>query len=317
MPGSPSAPEPPAADPATPAVPSNAAPSKAVPSEAVPSEAVPSEAVPSMAGRNLPAAIGVGVVLGGLILGTLLWNPWAWIALYTSALLIGVWELARAFGHGRVRIPLVPCLVGTAVMGPAALVGGPGALLLVVGAALVLLVLWRSARGLDGAARDVSAGAFVIGYGPFLAAFTTLMVATPGDGALRVITFVLVTVFSDIGGYAVGVLAGKHPMAPSVSPKKSWEGFAGSILACVLTGAISLPVLLGGSAWAGALFGVVMVLLGTLGDLVESMIKRDLGVKDLGTILPGHGGLMDRIDSLLVAAPAGWLLLLLMVPPAA
>lgn len=303
MPGSPSVPEPPAPRPGADAA-------------GRPAHPAPAPAVPSKAGRNLPAAIGVGVVLGSLILGTLLWNPWAWIALYTAALLIGVWELARAFGHGRVRIPLVPCLVSTAVMGPAALAGGPGALLLVLGAGLLLLVLWRSARGLDGAARDVSAGAFVIGYGPFLAAFTALMVATPGDGPLRVITFVLVTVFSDIGGYAVGVLAGKHPMAPSVSPKKSWEGFGGSILACVATGAISLPVLLGGSPVAGAIFGVVMVLLGTLGDLVESMIKRDLGVKDLGTILPGHGGLMDRVDSLLVAAPASWLLLMLMVPPA-
>ncbi|MEP7160295.1 MAG: phosphatidate cytidylyltransferase [Dermatophilaceae bacterium] len=280
------------------------------------SSSAPTSGGSPKAGRNLPAAIAVGVILGGLIVGSLWFHPAAWVAFYTVAVLIGVGELTRAFAHAKVRVPLVPCLVGTAAIGPAALVGGPGALLLVTTACLLGLVLWRSARGLDGAARDVSAGAFVIGYGPFQAAFTALMVAIPGDGPLRVVTFVLVTVSSDIGGYAVGVLAGKHPMAPSISPKKSWEGFAGSCAACVMCGAISVPALLGGAAWAGALFGLVMVVLGTIGDLVESMIKRDLGVKDLGTILPGHGGLMDRIDSLLVAAPAAWLLLLLMVPPA-
>lgn len=141
------------------------------------------------------------------------------------------------------------------------------------------------------------------------------MLAEP-DGTRRVIVFILVTIASDIGGYAAGVLAGKHPMAPSVSPKKSWEGFAGSAAACMFVGALSVPLLLGGSWWAGLLVGVIAVCMATLGDLTESMIKRDLGVKDLGTILPGHGGLMDRIDSLLLCAPGVWFGLLALVPVA-
>ncbi len=270
-------------------------------------------APPPKAGRNLPVAVGVALLLGALILGSLFLVGWGWVALYTSALLVGVFELRRGFAAGKVSLPFVPCLVATAAMGPAAYLWGPAALLLAMAGTLVLLVLWRAARGLDGAARDVSAGAFVVGYAPFQAAFTALMLAAP-DGVARVITFILITIASDIGGFFVGVWAGRHPMAPSVSPKKSWEGFVGSSLACVLVGALAVPLLLGGAWWAGALMGVVVVWLATLGDLVESMIKRDLGVKDLGRILPGHGGIMDRIDSLLVVAPAAWLMLGLIVP---
>ena len=147
------------------------------------------------------------------------------------------------------------------------------------------------------------------------AGFAALMLAAP-DGRQRIVVFILVTVFSDIGGYAVGVKFGKHPMAPSLSPKKSWEGFAGSVLSCALVGAISLPLLLDGVWWAGAVLGVVAAAAATLGDLIESSIKRDLGIKDMSTILPGHGGLMDRLDSLVVVAPVAWALLLLFVPVA-
>ncbi|WP_116113026.1 phosphatidate cytidylyltransferase [Austwickia chelonae] len=267
------------------------------------------------AGRNLPVAIGVGVCLGALIIASLVLVPWGWVLLYTVALTIGIFELRRGFAASKVHLPVAPCLVATVSMGPAAYLGGAGALLLTMAATLLLIVLWRAARGLDGAARDVSAGAFVVGYAPFQAAFTALMLTEP-DGVRRIVVFVLVTIASDIGGYAVGVVAGKHPMAPSVSPKKSWEGFAGSALACVLTGGVTVPLVLGGPWWAGALMGFVIVWLATLGDLVESMIKRDLGIKDLGRILPGHGGIMDRIDSLLVVAPAAWLMMSWIIPSA-
>jgi phosphatidate cytidylyltransferase len=137
---------------------------------------------------------------------------------------------------------------------------------------------------------------------------------TPDDGARRIVFFLLVTVFSDIGGYAVGVLAGRHPMAPSVSPKKSWEGFGGSVGASALVGAIALVMFLDGPWWAGALMGAVAAGAATLGDLIESTIKRDLGVKDMGSVLPGHGGLMDRLDSLVIAAPVVWAMLRVVVP---
>ncbi|WP_168583616.1 phosphatidate cytidylyltransferase [Gephyromycinifex aptenodytis] len=280
------------------------------------STSVPTTKPPGKAGRNLPLAIGVGVGLGGLVLASLLIVPWGWVALVVPALLLGVWELSRGFAAGRFRVPLTPVMVGTVAMLVGAYLGGPTTLMLAFGATLLGIVLWRSVAGIDGAARDITAGVFVAAYAPFLAAFSCLMLGNP-DGSRRVIVFILVTVCSDIGGYAVGVLAGKHPMAPSVSPKKSWEGFAGSAATCLLAGAISVPMLLDGSVWAGVALGLSCVVLGTLGDLTESMLKRDLGIKDMGHFLPGHGGLMDRIDSLLVSAPGAWWLLMILVPVAA
>jgi phosphatidate cytidylyltransferase len=156
--------------------------------------------------------------------------------------------------------------------------------------------------------KDVAAGLFVSAYAPLLAGFAMLMLAAD-DGPRRVLTYVIVTICSDIGGYAAGVLAGRHPMARSVSPKKSWEGFAGSVVACVVAGAATVSLLLDGPWWGGCLLGVAVVLAATLGDLGESMLKRDLGIKDMGSLLPGHGGVADRLDSLLVAAPVAWLLL--------
>jgi phosphatidate cytidylyltransferase len=122
-------------------------------------------------------------------------------------------------------------------------------------------------------------------------------------------------VLSDVGGYAFGVVFGKHPMAPSVSPKKSWEGFAGSVLTCVVGGAIAVPLLVHGPWWGGAVLGACAAVAATVGDLTESTIKRDLGIKDMSTILPGHGGAMDRLDSLLLVAPIAWALLQVLVPP--
>jgi phosphatidate cytidylyltransferase len=165
----------------------------------------------------------------------------------------------------------------------------------------------------DGFVRDTTAGVFTAVYVPFLAGFVVLLLK-PDDGPLRVLTFILVTIASDIGGYFVGVLAGKHPMAPVISPKKSWEGFAGSAVFCVAAGWASVVYLLDGDWWVGVLLGLVAVVMATLGDLSESVIKRDLGIKDMSAIIPGHGGLMDRLDSLLATVAPTWLLLFYLVP---
>jgi phosphatidate cytidylyltransferase len=162
----------------------------------------------------------------------------------------------------------------------------------------------------------VTAGVFAAVYIPFLASFVAAMLS-PADGARRVLTFVILTICSDIGGYFAGITfgrGGRHPMAPAISPKKTWEGFAGSAAACLAGGALCLTLLLHGHAWQGLLTGAAAVLAATLGDLAESMIKRDLDLKDMGTLLPGHGGILDRLDSLLVCAPVVWLLLQAFVP---
>jgi phosphatidate cytidylyltransferase len=210
-------------------------------------------------------------------------------------------------------VPVVPLLVGGVGMIVSAYARGAEALVVTLGLTIVGLVVWRVADGLAGAARDLAGSALIAFYPLFLAGFASLMLAAD-DGRQRIVVFLLVAVFSDIGGYAVGVLVGRHPMAPSLSPKKSWEGFAGSVVTCAAVGAVAMPVLLGGPWWAGAVVGAVAAVGATLGDLVESSIKRDLGVKDMGSLLPGHGGMMDRLDSLVVVAPITWALLLWFVP---
>ena len=271
------------------------------------------KARPPKAGRNLPAAIGVGLLLAGLVIGTLVYDARAFLAVIVVAVAFGAWELRRAIATRGIVVPLVPLLLGTVGMLVSAYLRGAEALVVTFGLTIVGLLVWRVADGLAGAARDLSASALVAFYPVFLGGFASLMLAAP-DGRERIVVFILVTVFSDIGGYAVGVRLGRHSMAPSLSPKKSWEGFAGSVVTCALVGAISMPLLLDGVWWAGAVLGAVAAGAATLGDLIESSIKRDLGIKDMGNLLPGHGGLMDRLDSLVIVAPVAWAVLLWFVP---
>ncbi len=282
--------------------------------DAVDAVVATSEPAPPKAGRDLRAAVGVGLLLAGLVIGTLIISPAAFLVVVVVAVSYGAWELRRAIASRGMVVPLVPLLLGAVGMLVSAYLRGGEALVVTFGLTIVGLLVWRVADGLAGAARDLSASALVVFYPVFLGGFASMMLAAPDDGRQRIVVFILVTVFSDIGGYAVGVLFGKHPMAPSLSPKKSWEGFAGSVASCAAVGAVSLPLLLGGQWWQGALLGVAAASGATLGDLIESSIKRDLGIKDMGALLPGHGGLMDRLDSLVIVAPVAWALLLLFVP---
>jgi len=283
------------------------------PLEPVPMEPVPPPERRSRAGRNLPAAIAVGAGLGALVLLSLYLAKVTFVVVVVAAISLALWELTNALHAGRVRLPVVPVLVGAWAMLVATYVGGTEPLLAALMLTVLATLLWRLPENPKGYVRDVTAGVFATMYVPFLAAFAVLLLR-PDDGADRVVVFILLTVLSDVGGYAAGVLFGRHPMAPRVSPKKSWEGFAGSAVFSAAGGALALPLLLGGPAWAGVVTGLCVMLVATLGDLGESMIKRDLGIKDMGSLLPGHGGVMDRLDSLLLAAPVSWLLLSWLVP---
>jgi phosphatidate cytidylyltransferase len=255
----------------------------------------------------------VGVALAALLLLSLYFVKAAFVALVTVAILVAVWELTQALGRRGIRAPVVPVGVGAVAMIVGAYLGGAAALVVALALTVLGVIVWRLTDGPQGYVRDMTAGVFTAVYVPFLAAFAVLMLV-PGDGQFRVTAFFLVTTFSDIGGYAAGVVFGRHPMAPTISPKKSWEGFAGSAVACMAAGAVSMVLLLDQPWWKGLLLGAAILLAATLGDLGESMVKRDLGVKDMGTLLPGHGGVMDRIDSLLLSAPVAWLLLATLVP---
>ena len=268
------------------------------------------------AGRNLPVAIGVGAALGGLVILTLLTVKATFLVYVGVALAIALSELAGALAKRDIRVPVIPVAAGgAAILTCLYWLGAQDAL-----AALALTVLvifaWRLPGGASGYVKDVTAGVFAVIYLPFLASFVVAMLV-PADGPRRVLTFVILTVCSDIGGYFAGITlgrGGRHLMAPAISPKKTWEGFAGSVVACLIGGALCLPLLLHGHAWQGVLTGAAAVLAAILGDLVESMIKRDLDIKDMGTLLPGHGGILERLDSLLAAAPVVWLLLFVFVP---
>lgn len=273
----------------------------------------------SRAGRDLPIAFGVGVTMGGVALASLLFRKEFFLGVLILAACIAVWELRLGLARGRIKVPLVPSMIGAVAMIAGSFVAQEGSssggqvLAVCFGLTCISVLLWCVSDGPQGSIRDISGGIFVAAYVPLLASFASLLLAEP-DGAQRVIVFVGVTICSDIGGFAVGVVAGRHPMAPSVSPKKSWEGAAGSVVACVIAGVGTVMLLLGGSWWAGAILGLFLAVAATLGDLTESTIKRDLGIKDMGNILPGHGGLMDRMDSLLLAAPVAWAILTVLVP---
>ncbi len=268
----------------------------------------------SRAGRNLPVALGVALVLAAIVIPTVLLFRWTFVAIILAAVIASIWELRCTLASAAgITISWIPIMVGAAAT---LILAWPyGYLAQVVGICLTALacMIWRLPGGQVGYLKDLSASVFVVIYVVFFASFATLIVSPP-DGSYRVLTFLIVVVCSDTGGYAAGVLFGKHPMAPTISPKKSWEGFAGSVVTAMIGGALCVALMLDSDWWRGLIIGGVIALVASVGDLIESLIKRDIGVKDMGTLLPGHGGVMDRMDSLLPSAVVAWMLLTLLVP---
>jgi len=284
------------------------------PDKLAPGEADPvSEPKPSRTGRNLPAAAAIGIVLGGLVVLTLFTVKAVFLGYVGAMAALALWELRQALLERGINLPLIPLVVGGAATFTLAYWEGPQAALAALGLTLVALVAWRLPGGAAGYLRDVTASVFTLGYLILLGLFVPLMLATP-DGPRRTLIFVTLAVANDVGGYFAGILIGRHPMAPAISPKKTWEGFAGSVMVGVAVGGVTVPLLLHGHAWQGLILGAAAVAAATLGDLVESMIKRDLEIKDMGTVFPGHGGAMERLDSLLVVAPVAWLLMSVFIP---
>ncbi|WP_236245574.1 phosphatidate cytidylyltransferase [Streptomyces sp. CC210A] len=266
------------------------------------------------AGRDLRAAIGVGVGLGAVIIASLFVVKAVFVGVIVVAVVVGLWELTSRLQERKgVRAPLVPLAVGGAAMVVAGYVrGAEGAWVAMALTALAVLV-WRMAEPPEDYLRDVTAGVFAAFYVPFLATFVALLLAAE-DGSWRVLTFLVLTIVSDTGAYAVGWRFGTRKLAPRISPGKTREGLLGAVAFAMAAGALCMEFLIdGGSWWQGLVLGLAVAVSATLGDLGESMIKRDLGIKDMGTLLPGHGGIMDRLDSLLPTAPVVWLLLVLFV----
>jgi phosphatidate cytidylyltransferase len=264
-------------------------------------------------GRNLPAAMAVGVGLGGLVLLTLLTIKATFLIYVGIILALALWELRHALASRDIHVPLIPVAAGGVAMMTLAYFSSPKWVLAATALTAIAVFAWRLAGGAAGYVRDVTAGLFTVVYLPLMAVFVALMLTAP-DGNRRALIFVILTVCSDTGGYLAGILFGKHLLVPAISPKKTWEGLGGSLLLTLAAAVITVQTLLNGYVWQGVLLGAAAVCAATLGDLVESMIKRDLEIKDMGHLLPGHGGVMERLDSLLVMAPVVWLLLAVFVP---
>jgi phosphatidate cytidylyltransferase len=262
-------------------------------------------------GRNLPLAIAVGVAVAALFLITLYWDPLA------LSLLIAILTALAYVESNRVMTPIgLPLPVPVLVVATLAMLGGAftaghtgqmiGLLILVLGA-----IAWQLAdRAREDVVRRLGVTLLFGLWVGFLGSFAVLLIERSAAGPIGVLAVIGAAILTDIGGYAFGVPLGRHKIAPSVSPSKSWEGLIGGLVVATLAGAFVLPHLDDRFGWQlGVAVALACGIAGFVGDLTESMVKRDLGLKDLGDLLPGHGGVLDRVDGVLFALPVGYLLL--------
>ena len=259
------------------------------------------------AGRNLPAAIAVGLGLLATVIASLFIDVRFFAILVAFAAMLAVRELSKSLAVGLSdRMSILLQILSPAMVIAASVSGLEGLVSAFVASALLVLTV-RLLDGQEAYVHHVTRSLFALVYAPLLAGFAVLL-SSQEDGAWKVMAFILLTAATDLGGYIAGALFGKHPMAPKISPKKSWEGFGGALVLQLTVGIALWVYVFDQPWWEGAIVGFVMMLTATVGDLIESMIKRDLGIKDMGSLLPGHGGVMDRLDSLVVNAFMAWLL---------
>ena len=262
----------------------------------------------SKAGRNLKAAVPTAVVLLALVALSIVWRLELFAVLVAVAVCIGLWEIAGAFLAKKVRIPIVPLWVGAITMVVATWLEGLGGGLIAFLLSIAAVFLWCVLDGASRAPRDVMAAIFALAWIALLGCFAVALLSLD-DPVWMVGLLILMPVANDTGGWAFGVVWGKHPMSPSISPKKSWEGFAGSVVCGLAVAMVLVYGILDKPWYLACIVALAAVACSTIGDLCESLLKRDLGVKDMGSIFPGHGGMMDRIDSILMWAPFCFLIM--------
>ena len=266
------------------------------------------EAINKRAGRKLLPSIGVGIVILALVVGSLSYfNRILFVALALAFVYRGIWEMNRALSRADVSLCSSLYFSSTVIFLAAWFEGVPG---IAVATALTipLTLIAILTRGVKDFVRNAFASVFTLAYIPFLASFLLVM-AEEDDGLRRIMTLVALVACNDTFGYVFGVLVGRHRIAPSISPKKSWEGLVGSIIFTSVGGSLMLSIYFDQPWWVGALVGLGAVVTATSGDFIESAIKRDLDLKDMGALLPGHGGVLDRLDSVLLTAPFIWAIL--------
>jgi phosphatidate cytidylyltransferase len=266
------------------------------------------DAINKRAGRKLLPSIGVSVALFLIVWSSLAFYRAIFAAIVALAMVLGVREMVSALKRAEINLSFPALFVASIGMASAAWFAGVNGLAVATAIALPSLLALLLPKGPENFIRNASAYALTLIYIPFLAGFLILL-ARPQNGFERMMTFVVLIACNDTFAYFTGLAFGKHKMAPKISPKKTWEGFIGSIIFTTIAGAFAFHYILDAQMWLGAIAGLLVVITGTSGDLIESAIKRDLAIKDMGDLLPGHGGVLDRIDSILFAAPALWLAL--------
>lgn len=279
------------------------------------------ERIKQRTGRDLILAILIGVAAGAVLLGSLIFIKQLFLVFALAAVLLGVFEFARALRVSGRRVDVVPQLIAGGIVVLSGYFFDLWLHWVVVFVAVALVVIWRllmqmaarDGRTYGNVLADVLIAGFVQLYVPFLASLCLVLLAQEG-GEWWVLSFIAVVVAADTGAYAAGLSFGRHPMAPKISPKKTWEGFAGAVAASAIAGVLLAIFLLGLDWWMGIVIGVVILGTATVGDLGESMIKRDMGIKDMSSWLPGHGGVLDRLDSILPSTAAALALYYLFIP---
>ena len=263
------------------------------------------DAINKRAGRKLIPSIFVSLLLLGLIFGTIAIAPLLFFALIWIVIMIGIREIAHAYRKGGIDLPDYVLMIAATVLLVATWSGNTQGLAVSAGLTIpILMFVLLLISQKDFIKRSTSA-VFITFYLAVLGGFI-LLLANDQDGALRIFALVALIACNDTFAYFAGVLIGKHKLAPSISPKKSWEGLIGGAVAAVIGGAAIFHYLFETNWIIGAAIGLMTVITATCGDLIESAIKRDLAIKDMSNLLPGHGGIMDRLDSALFTAPAVW-----------
>ena len=269
-------------------------------------------------GRPLIRAIVVGLILGGALLVSLVIFKALYMVFAGALVAFTAYELASALRFAGRDVPRLPTVVAAVAIVPATFFWlDTGHWLLTLGG-IALVAVWRLVELIRPSTRttprevllDIGAGTLIMVYIGFMAGFTVLLTAQDG-GQWWTLAFLIVVVSVDTGAYASGLAFGKHPMAPTISPKKTWEGFAGSAVAALVAGVLLALFMLQQPWWVGLILGATILATATIGDLAESLIKRDLGIKDISTWLPGHGGFLDRVDSSLLSGAAAYALFLI------
>ncbi len=266
------------------------------------------EAINKRAGRKLFPSIAVSLSLVALIWFALAYHREIFAVVVATAVLLGIREIVRAFSARGIYISSAGLIIAALALSYATWNGGVAGLAVATAIAIPVLLIQLLTRGPEGFVASATATTFSLLYLPFLGGFLILLGRT-STGLERVMTFVVLVGCNDTFGYIVGVLIGKHALVPKISPKKSWEGLIGSLVFTVAGGILSFMYILQMQWWIGAVVGLMIVFTATCGDLIESAMKRDLALKDMGSLLPGHGGMLDRLDSVLISAPALWLAL--------